>query len=205
MEFMSLCAQSCPTLYEPMDCSPLGSSIHGILQARILARVTIPFSRGSCQPRDQNQVSCIAGRFCTVWATREEWSQYIIWTYPYQIPNLIFLLYSLSWSVTASSSGHPSQKLTNSSLIAFCHCPNTFNMTKSSQISSISNPSSTLSPLSSTATGDWLELTPEADTTGCIMFWQPQRMVWRFQAAFSFLLFISFSQHQVLVAARMIF
>ena len=47
--------QLCLTLCNPMDCSPLGSSIHGILQARILERVTIPFSRGSCQPKDQNR------------------------------------------------------------------------------------------------------------------------------------------------------
>ena len=48
-------------------------TIHGILQARILEWVTFPFSRGSSQPRDWNQVSCIAGRFFTIWATREAW------------------------------------------------------------------------------------------------------------------------------------
>ena len=57
--------QSCPTLCNPMDCSPPGSSVHGILQARILEGVAIPFSRGSSQPRDQTQVSCIAGKFLT--------------------------------------------------------------------------------------------------------------------------------------------
>ena len=46
-----LAAQSCPNLCNPMDCSPPGSSVHGILQARILARTAIPFSRGSSQPR----------------------------------------------------------------------------------------------------------------------------------------------------------
>ena len=51
-------AQLCPTLCDPMDCSPPGSSVHGILQARILEWVAIPFSRGSSQPRDQTQVSC---------------------------------------------------------------------------------------------------------------------------------------------------
>ena len=50
----------------PMDCSPPGSSVHGILQARILKRVAISFSRGSSQPRSQTQVSCIAARFVTV-------------------------------------------------------------------------------------------------------------------------------------------
>ena len=54
-----------------MDCSLLGSSAHGILQARILKQVAIPFSKGSSRFRDQTQVSCIAGRFFTVWTTRE--------------------------------------------------------------------------------------------------------------------------------------
>ena len=45
-------AQLCPTLCDPMDCSLSGSSVHGILQARILERVVISFSRGSSQPRD---------------------------------------------------------------------------------------------------------------------------------------------------------
>ena len=66
-----LVAQSCLTVYDPMDCSPPGSSVHGILQARILEWVAMPFSRGSSQPRDRTQVSCIAGGFFTVWATRE--------------------------------------------------------------------------------------------------------------------------------------
>ena len=54
--------QMCLTLCDSMDYSPLGSSIHGILQARILEWITIPSSRGSSQPRDQTPiyyVSCI--------------------------------------------------------------------------------------------------------------------------------------------------
>ena len=66
-----LVTQSCPTLCDPMDYSPPSSSVHGILQARILEWVVIPFSRGSFGPRDQTQVYCIAGRFFTNWATRE--------------------------------------------------------------------------------------------------------------------------------------
>ena len=62
--------QSCPPLSDPMDCNPLGSSIHGIFQARVLEWVAISFSRGSSQPRDGTQVSCIAGRFFTS-VTRE--------------------------------------------------------------------------------------------------------------------------------------
>ena len=55
----------CLTLCDPVDCSPPGSSVHGILQTRILERVAISFSRGSSQPRDQTRVSCTAGRFFT--------------------------------------------------------------------------------------------------------------------------------------------
>ena len=54
-----------------MDCSLPGSSVHGILQARILGWVAITFSRGSSRLRDRTRVSCIAGRFFTIWATRE--------------------------------------------------------------------------------------------------------------------------------------
>ena len=64
-------AQSHPTLCNPMDYSSSGFSVHGILQARMLEWVAIPFSKGSSWPRDQILVSCIAGRFFTVWATRE--------------------------------------------------------------------------------------------------------------------------------------
>ena len=56
----------CPTLCDPMDCSPPGSSVHGILQARILEWVAIPFSGGSSQPRNQTQVFYIAGRLFTI-------------------------------------------------------------------------------------------------------------------------------------------
>ena len=54
-----------------LDCSLPGSSVHGILRARILEWVAIPFSKGSSWPRDWTQVSCIAGRFFTIQTTRE--------------------------------------------------------------------------------------------------------------------------------------
>ena len=57
--------QSCPTLCDPVDCSPPGSSVHGILQARILEWVAVPSSRGSSQPRNQTcfaYISCIGRR-----------------------------------------------------------------------------------------------------------------------------------------------
>ena len=53
-----------------IDCSLPGSSVHGILQARILEWVAIPSSKGSSWVRDQTLISCIAGRFFTIWATR---------------------------------------------------------------------------------------------------------------------------------------
>ena len=67
-----LVAQPCPTLCDPIDCSPPGSSVHGILQVRILECVAMPSSRGSSQPRDWTQVSRTAGGFFTIWATGSE-------------------------------------------------------------------------------------------------------------------------------------
>ena len=66
-----LIAKLCPTLCDPMDCKPPSSSVHRILQARILEWVTVPFSRGSSQPRDWIWVSCVTGRFFTNRATKE--------------------------------------------------------------------------------------------------------------------------------------
>ena len=73
MYFSLLClvAQSCPILWDPMDCSLPGTSVHRIFQARVLEWVAIPFSRGSSWPRDRIPVFCTAGRFLTIWATRE--------------------------------------------------------------------------------------------------------------------------------------
>ena len=72
-----LVVQLCPTLWDPMDCSQLCSSVHGILQARILEWFAIPFFRGSSRPRGWAWVSCIAGKFFTIWATKEApWPNY---------------------------------------------------------------------------------------------------------------------------------
>ena len=57
--------QSFLTLWDPMDCSPPGSSVHNILQTRILEWVAMPLSRVSFQPRGRTRVSCIAGEFFT--------------------------------------------------------------------------------------------------------------------------------------------
>ena len=76
------------TLCNPMDCILAGSSVHGILQARILKWVAISFSRGSSQPRDQTQVSCSVGRyFFTNWATRE--TPESLWMMPYQCEQVL--------------------------------------------------------------------------------------------------------------------
>ena len=66
-----LVVQSCPAPCDPMGCSLSVSSVDGILHARIPEWVAITFLRWSSWPRDPTQVSCIAGRFFTVWATRE--------------------------------------------------------------------------------------------------------------------------------------
>ena len=62
--------QTCPILCDPMDCSPPGSSVHGTVEARLVERIAIPFSRGSSWPRNQTCKSCTAGAFFTIWANR---------------------------------------------------------------------------------------------------------------------------------------
>ena len=66
---LCVCAQSCWTLCNSMDCSPPGSSVHGIFQARILEWVAISFSRGSSGPRDWTYVSCIGRQILYLWVT----------------------------------------------------------------------------------------------------------------------------------------
>jgi len=66
-----LVTQSCPTLSDPMVCSPPGSSVHGIFQARVLEWIAISFSRGSSRPRDWTRISCTVGTFFTDWVTRK--------------------------------------------------------------------------------------------------------------------------------------
>jgi len=71
-----------------MNTARPGSSVHGLLQARKLEWVAILFSRGSSQPRDQTWVSCIAGKFFTVWATSED---------PLPNKDMLFIIILLSW------------------------------------------------------------------------------------------------------------
>ena len=89
LQRVCLVAKLCLTLCDPVDCSLTGSSVCGISQARMLEWVTMPSFRGCSQPRDQTQVSWIAGRFFTVWAIREApisgraWYKYkiLIWDF----------------------------------------------------------------------------------------------------------------------------
>ena len=69
-----LSPQTCPTLCNPLDCSPPGSFVHEILQERIWEWVAVPFSKGSSGPKDWTQVSCIAGRFFAIWTTLRQYN-----------------------------------------------------------------------------------------------------------------------------------
>ena len=124
-------AQSCPTLCDPMDHSPPSSSVHGILQARMLEWVAVPFFTGSSQPRDQTHVSCIAGGFFTVWATREAlicWKDY---PFPIELP-----LLRISWlNVWGFISGFSVLSIDLSILSPRPYCPDgwSFNRKSSGQ------------------------------------------------------------------------
>ena len=95
------CAQSCPTLYDPLDCSPWGFSVHGIFQTRILEWVAISSSRGSAQPRNQTQVSCVS---------------YISWQILYhcttwEAPKILKWLSSITFDCSCLSPGQAQRKL----------------------------------------------------------------------------------------------
>ena len=78
---------------DPMDCNPLGSSVYGILQARILEWVSISFSRGSSQPRNWTQVSCIEGGSFTVWTTSRDHYIFLALFGIYVLNNICIFLY----------------------------------------------------------------------------------------------------------------
>ena len=89
-------AQSCPVLHDPRDCSPPGSSVHGIFLTRILEQVAISSSRGCSQPRDLTHascVSCIDRRTLYHWVT---WEGPLTTGPPGSSPPMCLLL-SLSW------------------------------------------------------------------------------------------------------------
>ena len=111
-------AQSSLTLFDPMDCSLPGSSVHGIFQAKVLEWVAISFSRGSFQPRDRTWVSYTAGRRFTMWVTREAsavkrkitgstpWTVITGWQCP-RSPTLYYerILSHTAWSTLGSCPG----------------------------------------------------------------------------------------------------
>ena len=76
---VGIVAQLYPTLCYTLDYSSPSSSVHEISQARILEWVATYFSRGYSWPRDQTQVSCIAGRFFSIWAFREASTAVLVW------------------------------------------------------------------------------------------------------------------------------
>ena len=97
-----LITKTWPTLCNPVDCSPQGSSAHRILQARILEWVTISFSRGSCQWKDKTHVSCIVGRSFTTEPPGKPLSNYSY---------LLSLMVSVGQEFESSLSGVLSQSL----------------------------------------------------------------------------------------------
>ena len=84
--------QSCLTLCDPMDCSPPVSSVHGILQARILEWLAIPFSRGSSQPRDLTHISCVlcTGKQILYHYTRVISKLALLWPWDKRNPRVYF-------------------------------------------------------------------------------------------------------------------
>ena len=128
-------AQSCPTLWDPMD-----YTFDAILQTRILEWIVFPFSRGSSQPRDWTQVSCIAGGFFTNWAMREaqgrwKWSifsllQWVILQYvpccncilntKLGIGSMVCYWYCGIWYAIGSMEIWYASKITDNTLCLFC-------------------------------------------------------------------------------------
>ena len=112
-----------------MVCKLPGSSVHGILQERLLEKVSIPFSRDCSWPRDRTQVSYIAGRFFIVWAIREptQWVSYSV-----QLLNHV-RLFQTSWtaahqaSLSSTNSRNLLKLMSTESVMPFSHlilcCP----------------------------------------------------------------------------------
>ena len=104
-----LVALVCPTLCDTTDCRLPGSAVLGIPQARILEWVAISFSRVPSQPRDWTYVSCITGRFFTIWATREAHIVNFIklpgdtWPWSFHICSFIGVPWESNWITTSPS------------------------------------------------------------------------------------------------------
>ena len=105
----SLVVQLYPTLCNPMDCSPPGSSAHGILYTRILEWVAIPVSRGSSWPRDRTCVSCISRQILHRWATRKPYRNESPFPSPGIFLTQVFLTAGRFFTIWAT--GKPLQRL----------------------------------------------------------------------------------------------
>ena len=143
VQMVVLVTQLCPTLCDPIYFSLSVSSVHGIIQARILEWVAIPFSRGCSWYRDWARVSCIAGRFFTVWATHQS-----ICT------NRLFSTQWLNWGLMSPAlwgrffaTEPPGKPLYNVYYIIFCNWLFSFNLIRSSCIAIYNSSSSTFTPI----------------------------------------------------------
>ena len=109
---MSVCAQSlqsCPSLFHTIDCSPPSSSVHGILQARILEWVAMPSSRGSSPSREWTQASCIADGFFTIEPPGK--SSKMVYNYKINLSDGSFSFFSFHFSCLSYLDGRPLQVL----------------------------------------------------------------------------------------------
>ena len=95
-----------------MDCSPPSSSVHGILQAKILEWVAMPSSSGSSWLRDQTQVAWITGGFFTIWAIEEAFVTYFIYSNLYLLISYLCLAHFSLHSLDSGFSGSSNQLVT---------------------------------------------------------------------------------------------
>ena len=171
LESESDVAQSCLTLWAPMNCNLPGSSVHGIFQARIQEWVAISFSRGSSLSRDQTRVSRIVGRCFTIWATREgqiwrlssnpegEVVGRLLWGHSMISWSILPLFFVLISSHIFGFAGLPFQKLLHCMVckLAISHCICHHSNKKTYKVENVSNqpPDLCLAGVKSSA---WLHL-----------------------------------------------
>ena len=131
-----MCAQSGSTLCDPADCGPLGSSVHGVSEARVLEGVTVSYSRGSSEPRDRTQVSCVSciGRqilyHCTTWEavnSVQAFSHVQLFATPWTVARQASMSITNSWSLLKLMSTKSVMPPTiSSSVVHFFSCFQSF-------------------------------------------------------------------------------
>ena len=104
-----------------MNSNPPGSFVHGISQARILEWVSFSYSRGSSQLRDQTLVSCIAGRFFTIWATREALLRVLVSLFSHSVVSNSLRHYELQHARPPCPSPTPGVYSNSCPLSQWCH------------------------------------------------------------------------------------